>query len=681
MKKYYTLLFIAALAAVAPLQSQTESFRILDPERWNSYMGEASVTTAAMEVSPVGLMAKVDIILEIELKDKTKFYNGAQFEIVQYFTLPENCFIYDAYLWMDGGPVKAQLYEADKAKKIYEGLVNRKVDPLIIYKNDNNYELRIFPLLSSEPRKIKLSIMVPIAKKNNHNAVPDLSNLFYRWMPEGDSCLVQLKNYKTWGTPIDSHPNGYYSNTQILNEDITLTLKKTEGNGGSIFHYFKSEKEKPQLVVNYVTSNSGYFHLMDLDTQQHQSNTLMIIDVHANQSQSSFSEALKAARSVFLSTKSEKDSFNLVYGDGSKVMFLSNNWLPNTSVNWDMAVTATANTTLQDKTNTILLLNNALDSFVKTHHNNTNILLISASNPFYQSANYIENVKNKIPNKVPINCLGFNKYYYAYNDVTLKELASYSNGQFLGLYDIDRNGRYIEVAPYVQLIKLTNNTPSVSQNKQINIKSKSIVYQETKTALNNNYPLIIGKFYGKLDSIELETIIWDSTTASSTTKMVYAETESDNTMFETSWAGIYYNQLQANMDMPKIEIVQNSIKYNVLTNYTAFLALEPEFSNRMDFTVKTDKIDKSIEHAVAFPNPFHNTLKLQLSASLDLSNSAVVTIFNMQGQKVVDISIQEQQISNNTIDLSQFTEKLKAGIYIINIQVGSHTEVIKVVKQ
>jgi Ca-activated chloride channel family protein len=89
------------------------------------------------------------------------YSNADSLEVEFYFDLPENALVYDSWLWIGDEIIRGEIMDKWTAAAIYEDIVKRRRDPSILYKRSGTqYELRIFPMLASETRKIKLTYLV-----------------------------------------------------------------------------------------------------------------------------------------------------------------------------------------------------------------------------------------------------------------------------------------------------------------------------------------------------------------------------------------------------------------------------------------------------------------------------------------------------------------------------------------
>jgi len=110
-------------------------------------------------------LTKLDVEVEIdgqvartELDQTFKNPNSMRLEGTYLFPLPPNAAIKDLSLYIDGKPVKAEVVEADKARKIYEDIVRRMRDPALLeYIGRDLVKLRIFPIEPHQVRRVRFT--------------------------------------------------------------------------------------------------------------------------------------------------------------------------------------------------------------------------------------------------------------------------------------------------------------------------------------------------------------------------------------------------------------------------------------------------------------------------------------------------------------------------------------------
>ncbi len=84
--------------------------------------------------------------------------NNIRLEGTYLFPLPLHAVVKDLSLYIDGKPVKAEVLEADKARKIYEDIVRRARDPALLeYIGRDLVKLRIFPIEPHQVRRVRFA--------------------------------------------------------------------------------------------------------------------------------------------------------------------------------------------------------------------------------------------------------------------------------------------------------------------------------------------------------------------------------------------------------------------------------------------------------------------------------------------------------------------------------------------
>ncbi len=96
------------------------------------------------------------------------FYNGFHMpmEGTYYFPLPKEASISDFKMTVNGKVLSGELLEKDKARKMYEDIVRRQIDPALLeYVDHQLFSARIFPIPPREEREIVLEYTL-LLKKN-----------------------------------------------------------------------------------------------------------------------------------------------------------------------------------------------------------------------------------------------------------------------------------------------------------------------------------------------------------------------------------------------------------------------------------------------------------------------------------------------------------------------------------
>ncbi|MGD8778172.1 MAG: VIT domain-containing protein [Ignavibacteria bacterium] len=124
-----------------------------------------------------------------------------------------------------------------------------------------------------------------------------------------------------------------------------------------------------------------------------------------------------------------------------------------------------------------------------------------------------------------------------------------------------------------------------------------------------------------------------------------------------------------------LEVVRLSIDYNLLTDFTALLALEPNdtlhfmndpFDESTLTTVEDSEDESDSTYIVAYPNPFNNMVKLQFN--LEAPSIISAAIYNFIGQKIFDVA-NDESVEGTKIytwnGRNNFGSTVSSGFYII----------------
>ncbi len=104
-----------------------------------------------------------------ETRVEQTFYNptDARLEGYYLFPVPRNAHINQFSMFIDGKAVKAELLDAEEARKTYEEIVRRMRDPALLeYHDQQLLKLRIFPFQPREEKKIAITYTEELQKDN-----------------------------------------------------------------------------------------------------------------------------------------------------------------------------------------------------------------------------------------------------------------------------------------------------------------------------------------------------------------------------------------------------------------------------------------------------------------------------------------------------------------------------------
>lgn len=159
-----SILYFFIMSLITLQLSAQEYLRVGDVQNsWSTYPG--SIDKAVMLITPNGLYAECQLYMDFSVNCTPFSDPSDSLEIQMGFRLPTEAEVIDLWLWINGVPVRADVYDRWTASQIYESFVDRRTDPaLLVKQSDTDYELHIFPMMVNMPRKIKMTFLLPLNK-------------------------------------------------------------------------------------------------------------------------------------------------------------------------------------------------------------------------------------------------------------------------------------------------------------------------------------------------------------------------------------------------------------------------------------------------------------------------------------------------------------------------------------
>lgn len=682
-----------------------DGLKVLNPNLGNWTKTAGKFESIEITLTPAGNYTNIDILLEISAQNTNLALSSDSLEAEFKFSLPADAIIHDAKLWMNNIPVKAAVYERNKAKFIYESLVSRRIDPLIIYQNiDNSYEARIYPFINPDKRKLSISYLVPNTFTAKGIEVPLDLRMFRSDIP-GQTPTINIKaiNNSTLGSPIFlngvvASVNGIYSSISIL---------ATQSN---IFqHYAIYFSPVSSFFTTQATgANEGFYQLllMPHDSIATTSKTTFVID-YATSNSITYNSLMTILKNKIKFSKKDNDLFNVVYAHNGAVLKLSNSWIACDSASVENAF-ATLPANLNSISSMYLPELQSAILFINANGAEGNIMMLSnagfnGSNANFQNQLITSNL-GLMTNNYPVFIFDFNtqftyslwngsEYFYN-NEYFFYNLAIASGGNYFSLRNggsnnfyynaissfIDKlNSAFSAIKPQHTYDALTYNSNSVLHS-EYQLKNKVIVpvgeaYMEVGKYINTPSSMVANYYYG-IDSINhMESFtLTPSISLDTFSKKIWGSSFIDELIADNS-NGIYTNT-----------IINNSIQYDVLCEYTALLALEPDTAgtiiNEIPLSTNEEKVVDNLEIKV-YPNPFESTQYIECNFPALLYNKEwTVEVFTAQGQL---LSCQKGNTAySGLLKLEWYNNvhlDLNSGMYFIKITIGNHTKVVRVFKK
>ena len=716
----FSLCAFFCLTAVTA-QTSVNRLTVLHPDQglWSDG-DDAFFESIDVTITPQTSYAEVDIDLELSAKYSNYEDHEDSLELLFKFILPSGVIMNDAWLWMDGIPIQAELFEKGEAQVIYESFVIRRTDPLIIYKDGNAYEARIFPLVNPGSRRVKFSLIIPTTQNAKGTFVDIPFDIFVKNAGPNFSqdIKVTITDIEKWGRPELS------SLTKLISDDKQLVYSMLNQSGSaalnSVLHF---PENKPENAFNlYVDDVLGekFFELIIKDTvRPKKGRKYLIVFDHVtakNEYISAYSWAQFIKNQLF-SILTDLDSFNFMYTAGDSPHLYSPGWISADSVSFEYALNGLPqHQKVTAKPNTVMLMTDAID-FINENGSEgiifalTTTEAVSVSNDV-RSINKLSNdLVDQMNSNYPVISAELNdRLDYTFNQ---NGTNSYNNHQFWSnlanntkglavkrfLIDQETNWWWRFDYKTLPIEYVINECFKYIQHHYDFVSFKydfgqGILYNDHfigKSSLVNSGDAltIIGQYFGNVDdsiSVELATSVDGSIYRTD----VHLNGKYGVETIKQFWAGNHLNSLITPNITPaeKALVVNKSIEYNVLTDFTAFLALEPD-SMIMSFTfrdfplVSTKDINSEvIDFApIAYPNPFTNTLALKLACnSADIGKHYNVEVVDLLGRTLFTHSGRIDGLETQ-VNLTQQSLALSKGMYLIKVRLDGLEKSIRVIKE
>jgi hypothetical protein len=675
----YCKRFLVILIVVSSPLWAYENLRVLDPEAtWRNSRG--NIDSATISVKPQGIYAEVGLYLHLSARD-WGYGQDDQLEIELDFTLPEDAIVIDSWLWVEGKIIRGELMDKWTAAEIYEDIVDRRRDPSILYKHyDNQYELRIYPLIADSYRKVKITYLVPMQWHANEVTIP---------LP--DNILAESR-YEIPETSLIFWPEGAWQRPRLNNggEDFFRLVSGGNGNYWLGKAAFAAIVDDPSIALpnpmvggiylsTYADADAGFYQLaflpmvaLDIATAE---KVVLLFDYEANKSATSPEQLLAAARQMMLSQVGNLRAFNLMFAH-LQVEQAADHYLKADSATIDSVFNTLDSETISRYSNLASLLAAGVE-FANQQGTASKILLLSNSDnyPDNNSANpLIDDLMDLMDPVVPVTIADFHDRnvnwsyiggsYYQGNEYFYLNLTRSTGAEYFNI----RNGQATDLTALLEQAVASIGEPITAFDMHTTVAG-GYCYSRLHFGLSGAFVnpqtaiLQTGKYNGAMPfSIEVSGAYRGDVFSR---EIEFPETlvEPGDSLIRAGWYGQYLEQLEDDQQANDVvaEIVDVSLDERLLSIYTAFLCLEPERGGEVcydcfdesDMTPvdDDDQLPADSLEINAYPNPFNNAVQITvtLSRTVDLSD-ADYAIYNTLGQVVRRFS--PGSLANNRINLS-----------------------------
>ncbi len=683
--------------------------KVQDPDQWWSFYNETgNIREATISLEPKGAYTEVGLYLTISDEGVLAGVDNA--EIILDFNLPKGSIIHDSWLWMPDGQiiVQADVYDISKAWQTYEDIVDRNRDPSILYrKGASNYQIRIFPLVPGEERKIKIAYLSP----NDWDA-----EKIATWLP--------LEIIRTSVNQIDKvkiiHiPNSEWSNPRlegISDKEFISAIDPVFGEieiaelaGSDLALPITYEVDAPFANGNHYVGklndvNDNFYQLAYLPPMTAEVQTgkkaMLLLDIHNQNTNHDQETILSAVKKAMTKLDLAGNEFKCGYFNG-QLNFLNDQWSSISPLNVENFVGYESG-----GENTYEILKAAI-SEAKLEDVPIDIVLLSSSDQiaYWSSESKAEELLEEIgtaplsihvidvqtENFIVYDNWGEAQFLTTNHSAFYQKLANYTHGSYESMFEGGLNVWSIcENIFESQFYKPQQYDLHVKMDQGFSYSR----HQVTDKLVNPNKPIVqVGKYLGEFpmeiefSGQDINGFVYEEDWISEST------VSTSDTLLREMWVGneISFLEGQVNSGSDIQEIVNMSIEERVLSEHTAFLALDLENGGEFcancwevgsDIFISTtnkNEYDISVE---AYPNPFIDFVKIEVSFEENIEGDlSEVAIYDLLGKRIKLFSEVVASEDNKYIftwnGQDENGAKLTSGIYLFSINNGKRNYIHK----
>jgi len=713
MKKIFVLLLISLTYASSLFSANGLRIVNVRQETWGD---PGTIERAVLSIHPKG--AYVEQGLYLTFSDRGNYFlPGDSLEVLFYFELPKEAYVTDLWLWVEDSLMRALILDRWTATNIYEGIVKRRRDPSLLTINDyGNYlqcNLRIFPLMPGKTRRIKMTFLTPAV-----------------WTKSSAKCTLPIQllitsRYQVTEFYIIFWPENIWHNPRLLHDpNIKFTADWDEFQNAFFWVQIQNVISLSSLEIKYdnVMNNGIFLNTYSSGEDQFYQLAILpqqLISLKPRVRKSLFlmdflpSDNLKASallnnlQSVLIDEYADQDSFNIIFSKYQKNEILSNNWIPadDQTVN---AIFNTLNSTyFLGYSNLPPLFADGI-SFMQKHQSQGEMVLISNSTTFgykekEQATNLIKDILNAMNPRFPIYVIDLNmsdypgqwindRYYYG-NEYFNINISQFTKGEYFSVKQQSLHQMLSNVASALGGFFSSFNVYTTMTNGYT--YSRFDLFQNLGRTYFNQPIFQLGKFAGQFPFHIQISGEYDGETIFSQRDVAQADVVVADSCIKSIWVGKRIDQLKTQTRINSVisEMIDVSIKNRVLTDYTAFLALEPSDTVHASKDLYDESVLVSVEEIEqdsvktdlnfnAFPNPFNTTTNLEFTIPADIKSSAMkLMIYNITGQmvKTFDIPVfpAKRKYSLHWDGLNEQGNQISSGIYIATLKVDKIAKSIR----
>ena len=709
MKRIFFLItLLGILHFPTTAQEFTPILQVLNPQQdWNRDQG--TLEEASFTIEPKGTYAEVGMYLTFSARGSF-FGDNEQLEVVMKFSLPDGAIITDSWLWVGDDIVQAMIIDRWTASGIYEEIVNRRRDPSLLTKiAPGKFELRVFPMLGKESRRVKITYLVPMDWTSTSVQAPiafDVVSLSRNPVP--NFYVIHLDPEHWDGFHISEAPE---LPVEHLQDELRGKYDRVELSGvdESVFNArFISPASDGVFVNTFEEEEEAWYQLaivpekaLDLANNRR---VAIVLDHDTGHTPISRDEMLSVTRSILKGQLTEKDSLNVFYSTLT-IDRLSDGWRSAHSDSIDVWFSRIETESIAAYSNLPTLLAEAI-SFVENSPSGGEVILISSSSSLSQleTANqYIRDLQSQWPTLPPIHVVDFATEFlqqtiagaqiFQGNSYLYTNLSRLAGGRYrharASSFSAALEAVFSSLGATIRSFDLyTTLEGGFTFNRFSSSDGSSSL--STAEAVQQ-----VGRYIGEFPFIvELSGILSDQPFSIQHVVEEKHAIRADSTL-RTVWTGKQIELLESRSQTNDLisEIINYSTRERILSTYTAFLALEPGVLDQEPCDDCADESDGGVAISVedeipgdeavqitAYPNPFSDRVRIEVDLpAFTEQGDLSFEVFDALGRRVATLDptaivpgLRFELTWDGTSDAGEY---LASGVYflVVSSPHGRHT--------
>ncbi len=706
MKKFQFFLLVLLLMVIhsSRLLGQCyncEQLYVNDPQTW-WYHKQAAIEDVTMEVRPAGKFYEVDLYMTYRVNPNEYTSEFDTFEVVHFFRLPSHVSITDSWLWVGDTIMKADILERSTAFNIYEGIVNRRKDPSVLYKNQEDaYEFRIFPLPGQKSRKVKLTFLIASDENEAFELPLALFSLSY---PRPEVKVVVYKKDSALKPVIG---NGINFETHFAGQDneyaeAHIPATKYSAAGGSInTHSFKLEQAVEPISLKTAKANNnaafGYYQicldpsqLLGIDTLE-QKKVVFVVDHQTANTFYNKQDVLIALKEHIKKMLKPRDEFRIIYNNLT-LKEVSNEWIKYETANLDQIIAGIS------LGNNSLLASLLYTGYEYVKNEEEGILMVLSSDASVLQAPEAQALKDDLKSSVgtlrPTYVLDYANFNRHYRAIYYIDRYYYGNELFYKILSSNTKGAYYSLEQSIGNVLLSDGLREL-QNSLVETKfdyvnyflrpKEGICYDDYNVSSGSRI-IKTGRFVGKSPfNLEVVALYKDSLI----TANYVLDAVNDEVLIPIyrqchAMSKILALESGQVTEADKTDVVEISLDNRVLSLYTAFLALEPGLEPCFSCVNDDDGVLINVQDEAdgialtSSPNPFQREVVILLKGVESSKDIQQFVMTDLSG-KAISISPEWEQVEGGLSAMLD-SDNLMSGVYLLKIVVKDKVYTQKLVK-